>query len=81
MGFYNLSKEERKTLVETIDQNIADDLSKGKIDRLVEYFSDEDTYIRKAGYQAIGKIYRKKKRSGQQLLPHYGNYSDRTPIR
>jgi hypothetical protein len=58
MGFYDLSKEERVKLVSLIKQDIADDLSSGNIDRILGYFSDEDTYIRKAGYQATGKIYR-----------------------
>ena len=58
MGFYDLSKEEREKLTITIGQDIADDLSVGKVDRILRYFSDEDTYIRKVGYLAIGKIYK-----------------------
>ncbi|GJM27694.1 MAG: hypothetical protein DHS20C17_03290 [Cyclobacteriaceae bacterium] len=61
MGFYHLSKEERAKLVEAINQGISDDLTRGKNDYILEYFADEDTYIRKAGYQAIGKMYRNNK--------------------
>ena len=57
MGFYDLSKEERKDLVEKINQDILHDLSTGKTDIIITYFSDEDTYIRKNGYLAIGKLF------------------------
>lgn len=58
MGFYDLSKQERVKLVDMINQDITDDLLEGKVDHILRYFSDEDTYIRKAGYQVIGKIYK-----------------------
>lgn len=58
MGFYELSKEERVILVTKINHDIADDLSIGSVDRILRYFSDDDTYIRKVSYQAIGRIYK-----------------------
>lgn len=58
MGFYDLTKEERVKRVEEIEQAIYNDISTGKTDAITIYFSDGDTYIRKTGYQAIGKIYR-----------------------
>jgi hypothetical protein len=57
MGFYDLSKEERIVLVEKINQEIAWDLSSNKTKRILTYFSDEDTYIRKTAYLAIGKLF------------------------
>ena len=57
MAFYDLIKDERVKLVDSINQVIAADIEKGKHQNILNYFSDEDTYIRKAGYQAIGKIY------------------------
>ena len=57
MGFYDLSKSERNLLVEQINQEIASDLSLGLNEKIIIYFSDEDTYIRKTGYLAIGKIF------------------------
>ena len=57
MAFYDLHKEERLQLVEKINQDLYNNLSSNKTDKIVEYFSDEDTYIRKTGYLAIGKIY------------------------
>ena len=57
MAFYDLIKEERLQLVDKINQEITDNLTDERTDKIVEYFSDEDTYIRKTGYLAIGKIY------------------------
>ena len=57
MGFYDLSKEERNILVEKINQDIVNDLSSNKSENIITYFSDEDTYIRKTGNLAIGKIF------------------------
>lgn len=56
MGFYDLSKEERSQAYETITQEIYLDLKQGQNQNILKYFGDEDTYIRKAGYLAIGKI-------------------------
>ncbi|MGI9543616.1 MAG: sister chromatid cohesion protein PDS5 [Cyclobacteriaceae bacterium] len=44
-------------LVEKINQDILSNLSEGRDKKLLKYFSDEDTYIRKAAYQNVGKIY------------------------
>ena len=57
MGFYDLAKPERVKLVEKINQEILEDITTSKIKTLLVYFSDEDTYIRKTAYLAIGKIY------------------------
>ncbi|WP_222984814.1 HEAT repeat domain-containing protein [Flagellimonas meishanensis] len=56
MGFYDLSKEERARLVSRIESEIVKDLKEGSSDAIQTLFSDEDTYVRKAAYQAIGKI-------------------------
>ena len=57
MSFYDLSKSERNLLVEQINQEITNDVSKGETIKITTYFSDEDTYIRKTGYLAIGKLF------------------------
>ncbi|GAB5399834.1 MAG: hypothetical protein Aureis2KO_14190 [Aureisphaera sp.] len=57
MGFYDLSKEERIQKVADIQYEMQEALLSGSDDPMLEYFSDEDTYIRKAGYQGIGRIY------------------------
>lgn len=60
MGFYDLSKEKRTVLVKRINQDIAEELSSNKRISIRLYFSDEDTYIRKTAYLAIGKLYKSK---------------------
>lgn len=58
MAFYDLDKEQRLQLVEKINRDILADIHKERHDSVVIYFSDEDTHIRKAAYQAIGKIWK-----------------------
>jgi len=57
LGFYDLSKEERQKVVDKIHYAILADIEKGKSANILGYFSDEDTYIRKTGYLAVGRIY------------------------
>jgi hypothetical protein len=57
MGFYDLPKDERLQLVDKINKEIASDLVSNKTENIVIYFSDEDTYIRKAAYLAIGNLF------------------------
>lgn len=58
MAFYDLSKEKRYELVEQITHSIHVELKSGRLLKTFNYFSDEDTYIRKSAYLAIGKIYK-----------------------
>lgn len=57
MAYYSLSKEDRMQLSEKIGKEIFADIRSGKNGQILHYFSDEDTYIRKAGYLATGRIY------------------------
>ncbi len=57
MAFYDLSKEERKKKVASIQEAILSDVSKGGKGELLRYFADEDTYIRKAAYLSVGRLY------------------------
>ena len=59
MGFYDLTKEERGKLVLKIESDILHALQQRKQENILNYFADEDTYIRKSGYLAIGKIFKK----------------------
>jgi len=68
MGFYDLPKQERILLVDTIYRDIQKDLSDGKENNIIAYFSDEDTYIRKTGYLAIGKLYKAKEGLRSSIL-------------
>lgn len=58
MSFYDLNKEDRMKMVNTIHQQILSDLKSHSTKSCILYFSDEDTYIRKAAYLAIGKIHK-----------------------
>jgi HEAT repeat protein len=58
MGFYDLSEEERTNLVAQIRAEIRQELISGDREKTFFYFSDEDTYIRKSAYLAIGRIYK-----------------------
>ncbi|MDR0323803.1 MAG: hypothetical protein LBI12_05075 [Treponema sp.] len=57
MGFYELSKTEREQKCKEIQDNIAKDLRKSKLSATIVYFDDPDTYIRKAAYLGVGKLY------------------------
>jgi HEAT repeat protein len=57
MPFYDLSKAQRANLVTQIQAEILSGIQKNNLDSVFQYFSDEDTYVRKSGYLAIGKIY------------------------
>lgn len=57
MAFYDLPKDKRAALVDEIKAVILSELKKNNLSRTIEYFSDEDTYIRKAAYLSIGRIY------------------------
>lgn len=58
MAFYDLTKRERQLLVDEINEKIKNDLANNKTKNILATFSEEDTYIRKIGYLAIGKIYK-----------------------
>jgi hypothetical protein len=70
MSFYDLSKEKRTQLVEQIKTHILNEIKSSKLNVIpfnssqgdalrvtINYFSDDDTYIRKAAYLSIGRIY------------------------
>lgn len=57
MGFYELSKEERKAFVTSVQKEILSDFSTGQTSQIITYFSDDDTYVRKTAYLAVGNIF------------------------
>lgn len=59
MIFYDLTKKERIELVDRINNIIFSDLKTNKLVNIFNYFSDEDTYVRKSAYLAMGRIYKK----------------------
>lgn len=57
MGFYDLSKEERQVLVNAIQADALKGLKEQNLNVVIPHFSNEDTYIRKTAYLAVGKIH------------------------
>ena len=57
MAFYNLSKQELANLVAAISNDILTEVKKKGLKKILAYFVDEDTYIRKSAYLSVGKIY------------------------
>src|SRR5688500_2074193 len=68
MGFYDLKKNERIKLIEQLHENIYSDMRKNVLTATMDYFSDDDTYIRKSAYQAIGKIYNANKKLQPKII-------------
>mgnify|MGYP001949459383 CR=1 FL=1 len=68
MAFYDLSKEERIVLVNQINFDIQEAISTGNLNKLILFFSNEDTYIRKTGYLAIGKLFYTQRNIATKIL-------------
>ncbi len=73
MAFYDLTKAEREALTATIKQDIKKDIEQDSFGRTLMYFSDEDTYIRKAAYLAVGKLYDEMNKPGKFIV-HMNNW-------
>jgi HEAT repeat protein len=67
-NFYNLSKTERARLTEEIRQAVLADIKKNETAGIEGYASDEDTYIRKNAYQALGRIYKENKELRENIF-------------
>lgn len=61
MAFYDLDKTSRANLVSLIKDELFIGLKKNSLNNALLYFGDEDTYIRKAAYLSIGKLYLEEK--------------------
>jgi HEAT repeat protein len=57
MAFYDLSKAERIKVVSTISNDILSGLKAGQHKKIITYFRDQDTYIRKSAYLSTGRIW------------------------
>ncbi|MBI4931791.1 MAG: HEAT repeat domain-containing protein [Bacteroidetes bacterium] len=68
MSFYDLTKEERAKRVGQISSDILSGINKNDQSRVADYFSDEDTYIRKSAYLTIGKIYHANKNLQKKII-------------
>jgi hemerythrin len=66
--FYDLNKQERLEIVRKINEKILHEINAGKTKFILQHFSNEDTYIRKTAYLAIGKIYKAHKDLHSSIL-------------
>jgi len=57
MGYYDLSKTERIHFYNTMEENILKDITEEKVDYILMYAADPDTYIRKNTYLILGRLY------------------------
>ncbi len=57
MSFYDLPKQQRSNVVEEIHKTIFSEIQQNSLTKIADYFSNQDTYIRKSAYQVFGKIY------------------------
>ena len=60
MKYYDLTKEERQSLVIKMENELMQDLKSNKKSHILQYSSNEDVYIRKNVSNILGKIYREK---------------------
>jgi HEAT repeat protein len=68
MAFYNNSKEVRKQIVKNISDDILADTNKNSTSKYLKYFEDQDTYIRKSAYTAVGYIIRSDEKKLKPVL-------------
>jgi len=57
LGYYDLSKGEREKVYQNIFKDLLNDFKVNSDQNVIQYFSDNDTYIRKNAYLALGRIY------------------------
>ena len=68
MAFYDLSKPERIDLVIQMHQVLESEYRSKKTLYLLQYFADEDTYIRKTAYIETGKIFNSNKELTENII-------------
>ena len=57
MAFYDLPKQERIHVVAKMSNDILNEIESAEFKSTFSYFSNEDTYIRKAAYLSLGRLY------------------------
>lgn len=57
MRYYDLPQPQRKKLYTKMQKNIREDMESDKVDHILKYASDSDTYIRKNCYLILARFY------------------------
>ncbi|MES2410757.1 MAG: HEAT repeat domain-containing protein [Bacteroidota bacterium] len=73
MGFYDLDKKKRLQIVDKINKDIFNDIQMKENGNIITFCSDNDTYIRKTAYLAIGKIYKSNSSLQTKILKQLDN--------
>ncbi len=68
MSFYELGKEQRNILVEKLSRDLSDGFRSAQHGSIIQYFADDDTYVRKAAYIATGRLYIANKKMQPALI-------------
>lgn len=68
MKFYDLAKDERIKLTTQIEDAVGYAVKNSKIEGILEYATDKDTYIRRNVSLSFGKIYRAEKNLRKKIL-------------
>lgn len=68
MSFYDLTKQQRTELVAEISNIIEKAFLQKDISTGMQYFADEDTYIRRSAYLSVGRIYKARPALQKQML-------------
>jgi HEAT repeat protein len=76
MGFYDLSETERTDLVALIRVEIRRELISGDREKTFFYFNDEDTYVRKSAYLAVGRIYKQEPALAGKILGLFTDFME-----
>lgn len=59
MGFYDMPKEEREQYKLRIENAVLASMKNNVVAEVLPFFSNNDIYIRKVAYQAVGKLYKR----------------------
>ncbi|MCD6064683.1 MAG: hypothetical protein K0R82_2594 [Flavipsychrobacter sp.] len=70
MAFYELSKALREQLCNKIEALLTKDLQNGSFMHFLNYFSDHNTYIRKAAYLAVGRLHKGAASETEKIISH-----------
>ena len=68
MGYYDLSKKERKNLVRIMESSIQEDLKNDENTSILQYSSDNDVYIRKNVSNILGRAYHNQEALRKKIL-------------
>lgn len=68
MAFYDLPKAEREQLCRQIQADILQELQARTDALILSYCNDEDTYIRKAAYLGIGRLFLREQHMSEMII-------------